>query len=117
MASGKSTVGPCLAEKLGWSFVDLDAEIVLEQGRPIADIFHEQGEAHFRQIEHDVLKQVLSTMSRQTVVALGGGTFIQARNREMLRQHEAKTVYLSGEFSMSLERCQAQRGSRPLAMD
>ena len=117
MGSGKSTVGRCLAEKLGFTFVDLDAEIIRREARPIADIFREQGEPHFRQLEHETLGRILAAMSGPTVIALGGGTFIQSRNRDLLSRHGARTVYLDGPLPVLLERCAAEQDARPLARD
>ncbi len=117
MGSGKSTVGACLAEQLGWEFVDLDGEIVRDDGRPIADIFRSEGEAHFRQLEHEALARILASRKRPTVIALGGGTFIQDRNRELLGKFTAMTVYLEGEFEVLLARCGAEQGTRPLAQN
>jgi len=70
MGAGKSTVGQRLAKKLGWKFIDLDAEIERREGRPIAEIFRETGDAYFRNIERLCLKDVSS--SRKSVIALGG---------------------------------------------
>ncbi|ABF41489.1 shikimate kinase [Candidatus Koribacter versatilis Ellin345] len=117
MGSGKSTVGARLAERLGWAFVDLDAEIVRTQGQAIAEVFRNQGEAHFRQVEHEALLRILNMLGGPTVIALGGGTFIQERNRDLLCQRGATTIYLSGEFAVLLERCGAEQGTRPLAQD
>lgn len=68
--AGKSTIGPLLATKLGRPFLDVDAEIVREQGRPVSDIFATDGEAHFRRLERDA---TLAAFDRDAVVALGGG--------------------------------------------
>src|SRR5207249_10782368 len=59
-----------LAKKLGWKFIDLDEEIERRERRTVADIFRENGEAHFRQLERHFLKQVCSL--KQSVIALGG---------------------------------------------
>ena len=77
MGSGKSTAGKLLAKKLGWSFVDLDAEIERTAGKRIAEIFAEQGEDAFRDLEHQqLLSQVrISRQGGACVVALGGGAY------------------------------------------
>ena len=86
MGSGKSTAGKLLAKKLGWSFVDLDAEIERAAGQPIPEIFEQQGENAFRDLEHQqLLAQIRS--SRQggaCVVALGGGAYAAQRNRDAI---------------------------------
>jgi len=71
MASGKTTVGRLLAERLEWAFVDLDKLIEDGAGRTVADIFATEGEAGFRRRETDALREVASR--RRTVVATGGG--------------------------------------------
>src|SRR5260370_36442454 len=63
MGSGKSTVGKLLAERLGWSFVDLDEEIVSQEGCPIPQIFDELGEAEFRRIERQALEKRVRQVS------------------------------------------------------
>ena len=68
--AGKSTIGPLLATKLGRPFLDVDAEIVREQGRPVSEIFATDGEAHFRMLERDA---TLAACQSDAVVALGGG--------------------------------------------
>ncbi|MEM9996189.1 MAG: shikimate kinase [Bacteroidota bacterium] len=74
MGSGKSTVGPLVAERLGAAYVDLDATVEETAGRPIARLFAEQGEAAFREAERAALR---ATTSRSgLVVAAGGGTLL-----------------------------------------
>src|SRR5947208_17194666 len=82
MGSGKTTVGRRLAKKLGWKFIDLDEEIERRERRPVAEIFREHGETHFRQIERDVFKKLaVSAAADKSVMALGGGTFLDGENR------------------------------------
>lgn len=83
MGCGKSTVGRLLAGRLGWAFVDLDAEIERRSGVSIAEIFDGQGEARFRNLEHEALREQLSLAleGRARVLALGGGAFADERNR------------------------------------
>jgi shikimate kinase len=117
MGSGKSTVGAWLAEKLGWDFIDLDTEIVQREGRSIAETFRQLGELRFRQIESEVLRHVLQAADGPRVIALGGGTFIQSGNREVLRAHGAQTIYLEADFELLLSRCCTEEGTRPLMQD
>lgn len=72
MGSGKSTVGPPLANALGFMFVDLDEEIEQREGSSIEDIFKGAGEAHFRSLERTYLQRFIE--DGETVFALGGGT-------------------------------------------
>lgn len=122
MAAGKSTVGRALASLLRWSFLDLDYEIEQRTGRTIREIFARDGETYFRQLETDVLGGVLASVRAPTVIALGGGTFVQAENAAALRQHGARVVFLHTELQRVLLRCrQADDRSvdnpRPLAID
>ena len=74
MASGKSTVGPLVADALGYRFADLDWLIEARAGRPIPAIFAEGGEAAFRAAEAEALDE--TTRSRRMVVATGGGALV-----------------------------------------
>ena len=81
--SGKSAVGSAVAQRLGWSFVDLDDEIVRSQSMPIEDLFRNQGEARFRELERETLASVCQH-DRQ-VISTGGGVAADARNRELMQ--------------------------------
>ncbi|GAA1400261.1 hypothetical protein GCM10009613_56950 [Pseudonocardia kongjuensis] len=83
--SGKSTIGSLLAERLGLGFADTDAVIVERIGRPIAEMFVQEGEAAFRKLEHEVVAEQLR--AGHGVLALGGGSVLDARTRELLRGH------------------------------
>ncbi|MFN0144884.1 MAG: 3-dehydroquinate synthase [Dehalococcoidia bacterium] len=80
--SGKSTVGRVLAERLGWAFADSDRIVEADTGRPIPELFREQGEAVFRALEAAAL-ETLAARS-QVVVATGGGAPTDARSRAAL---------------------------------
>src|SRR5664279_3042149 len=105
MGSGKTATGSALAELLGWEFVDLDNEIEREQQVPIRRLFWERGERAFRVIEHDALRACLVRTLRPTVVALGGGAFIQPDNIELLRASAVRTVFLETPVEEMLTRC------------
>ena len=122
MGAGKTKVGRALADLLRWSFVDLDAEIELQHKMPIRDIFRLQGEPQFRELETGTLRKTLKEVSAPTVMALGGGTFIQACNADLLRDSGAKVVFLETPIEEMLERCRIATTSsaenlRPLAAD
>jgi shikimate kinase len=88
MGSGKSTVGRLLAQQLGWRFVDLDERIEQQSGLRITDIFDRLGEARFRELERTELSRALGEASASpvpVVLALGGGTFTQPANLDLLR--------------------------------
>ena len=81
--TGKSTVGPVLARRLGWAFADADAHTEAAAGRSIADIFAAEGEAGFRNRETATLTH-LCTLTNH-VVATGGGVILRPANRVLLR--------------------------------
>lgn len=83
MGTGKSSVARSVAQSLSLPLVDLDQEIVKSTGRPITQIFAEDGEARFREIEQYCLEQVLA--GAPAVVATGGGVVISAANRRLMR--------------------------------
>jgi shikimate kinase len=109
MGAGKSTIGRCLAKKLGWKFVDLDEEIERREKRTIADIFREQGEPHFRSLERQYLNELSS--SKKAVIALGGGAFVDAVNREVAEK-TGLTVWLKASFPEIVARVKMD-GTRP----
>ncbi|MGH9427168.1 MAG: shikimate kinase [Terriglobia bacterium] len=110
MGSGKSTVGPLLASKLGWDFIDLDREIEREQGRSIRAIFEDQGEPAFRRIETNHLRSLKDRAA--CVVALGGGAFVQESNRPIVAEL-GTSVFLDCRLEVIQARCPAG-GARPL---
>ena len=72
MASGKSTIGPILANTLGWNFYDLDKLIEEAAGKSVRKIFEENGEDYFREFETEMLKK--NSELKNYIIALGGGT-------------------------------------------
>lgn len=118
MCSGKSTVGRALAEVLGWRFIDIDHEIEQEQRKTIREIFQEQGEAAFREIESDILGRnvVRVEAGSPAVLALGGGSFVQPRNWELIANNGV-TVWLDCTLDTVLQRLGDGDRTRPLAAD
>jgi shikimate kinase len=126
MGSGKSTVGRMLAAQLAWRFADLDSEIERESGLSISQIFAQQGETVFRDIEHECLARLLgSAAARNTrlILALGGGTFAQPRNAALIREFgaarggaESVVIWLDCSTEELLQRC-VLMGDRPLFRD
>jgi len=122
MGAGKTKVGRALAGLLYWSFVDLDEEIELSHKIPIRDIFRLHGEPQFREIETETLRRILAEISAPTVIALGGGTFIQTTNAALLRASGASVVFLDTPIEDMLERCRTgmpslEENLRPLSAD
>jgi shikimate kinase len=113
MASGKSSVGRELARRLGWDFVDLDARIAERERKTVPEIFREAGESGFRLAETSALKHLLTeSLLRNSVVALGGGAFIQEPNRELLQSWP--TVFLEAPASELWQRSLTDGIERPL---
>ncbi|MFB7259616.1 shikimate kinase [Streptomyces nojiriensis] len=82
MGSGKSTVGALLAERLGAPYRDTDADIVAAQGREISDIFVDEGEPYFRELERQAVAAAVA--GHTGVLALGGGAVLDEGTRELL---------------------------------
>ena len=83
--AGKTTVGRLAAERLGVAFRDVDHDIVRSAGKPISEIFIDDGEEHFRALERAAVATALET--HDGVLSLGGGAVLSAETRELLRGH------------------------------
>ena len=122
MGCGKSTTGRELAQLLGWEFVDLDETIRRQERFSIREVFSQRGEAAFRAIEHRALQACLAEHSKPTILALGGGAFVQANNAELLASCKVVTVFLDVPVEELLRRCAGEderegENPRPLAVD
>lgn len=118
MGAGKTTAGAVLAHCLGWRFVDSDRVIEARAGRTIAQIFEEQGEAVFREMEAAAVRDAAGP--EQVVVALGGGALETAATRSFLAGLEGcRVVYLEAPFDILMARCAGQSGGavRPVLRD
>ena len=116
MGSGKSTVGPLLARRLGWKFIDADDVIVAEAGCPIPEIFKREGEAAFRQRERAAIAHLASYES--LVLALGGGAIEEAATRELLlNAPDGLLIHLEVELATTLRRCSGTENDRPILAD
>ena len=110
-ASGKSTLGKALAERLGADFVDLDERIVAEAGISIPEIFKTRSEAAFRDLESKVLREVVSGPK---VVSLGGGTLLRDENRTLCEENGTVFCIDTPSDEELARRIGAAPGSRPL---
>ena len=110
MGAGKSTI----ARGLDPNFVDMDALLEDRLGMPIARFFEEKGEAAFRQLEEEVLADLLKT---DQVVSTGGGVVISPRNRALLKQN-LDNIYLKADFETLYQRISADKDNqRPLFLN
>ena len=110
MGAGKSTI----ARGLDPEFVDMDALLEDRLGMPIARFFEEKGEAAFRQIEEEVLADLLKT---DQVISTGGGIVISPRNRALLKQNP-DNIYLKADFETLYQRISADKDNqRPLFLN
>lgn len=108
--AGKSTTGIRLAESLGLPFVDVDADIERRAGKPVAEIFADDGEAAFRGLEEAV---TLELLERGGVVSLGGGGVLNERIRQALAAHTV--VWLEVSITQATRRIGMNR-VRPLLL-
>ena len=111
MGCGKSSVGRELSELLCCRFVDLDAEIEERCGCTVADIFAECGEAEFRRIEKETLKDILETGGM--VVALGGGAVMTPECERMVHE-QTVCIYLKASVDELVARLSSETAGRPL---
>ncbi|MEX0722025.1 MAG: shikimate kinase [Balneolaceae bacterium] len=101
MASGKSTLGACLAKKLAMDFVDLDQVIVEKEEKSIKEIFEVRGEEYFRKKEREYL-QILSQMNKR-VIALGGGALHDQQMVDQLKSN-GLLLFIDTPLSESVDR-------------
>jgi shikimate kinase len=119
MGSGKTTVGALLARQLAWRFVDLDDLIEHAAGLRIPEFFERFGEPAFRELEQAQLRAALGRAverAESTLLAMGGGTYAQAANAELLRAAGVPVVWLDCPLELLLARCATMTG-RPLFRD
>ena len=96
--AGKSAVGPLLADRLGVQFRDTDAEVGAAAGKPVSDIFIENGEEAFRVLEHEAVTSALDALSASGgVLAMGSGAVLDDSVQHLLEKLST-VVYLSAEF-------------------
>ncbi|MEV6194385.1 shikimate kinase [Streptomyces sp. NPDC051920] len=109
MGVGKSTVGALVAQRLGCAYRDTDDDIVAAEGRTVADIFVDEGEPAFRAIEKRAVRAALA--EHDGVLALGGGSVLDADTRALLAGHQV--VYLSMDVEEAVQRT-GLNAARPL---
>ncbi|CAM1348127.1 shikimate kinase [Tenacibaculum crassostreae] len=114
MASGKSTIGSVLAEKMQLPFIDLDAFIEEKEEMSVSDVFKNKGEIYFRKQEHLYLKELLNTEG-SFVLSLGGGTPCYAGNMDVLQSFDSvASIYLKTSIATIVSRLLKEKSQRPL---
>jgi shikimate kinase len=113
MGCGKSKIARGLARSLDLTMVDLDDSITAHTGRTPAQLINEDGEPAFRRIESDALREVLSS-GAAGVIALGGGAWIEAENRELIDQYNCASIWLDVPFEVCWSRIESAGEDRPL---
>ncbi len=111
MGIGKTAVGKALAERLGKEFVELDSLIEQKAGKAIPEIFNQDGEVAFRELEIEVTREVAER--KNTVIACGGGVVLKEINIERLRKG-CVIVYLTASPGVILKRTLSNENERPL---
>ncbi|MBB5784812.1 shikimate kinase [Nonomuraea jabiensis] len=107
--SGKTTLGQLLAERLGVGFRDTDADVEAVAGKPVSDIFVEDGEARFRELEHEAVRRALA--EHDGILSLGGGAVLNEETQALLAGHHV--VYLQVGLSDAVQRV-GLASARPL---
>ncbi len=120
MATGKTSVGPLVARRLGWEFVDVDSVVVARAGKPIAQIFADQGEAHFRKLEREVVAHLSGDRRRCSqchgphpgVISTGGGVLVDESNCAALKR-VGVIVCLTARPEVVAARVERSKAKRP----
>lgn len=110
MGAGKSTAGRIVAARLGVEFVDIDARVEAAAGKSVEEIFSSEGEAVFREMEREAIRDAVSAPGR--VIATGGGAFADQGNRILLKRY-APVFFLDASVETVIGRLSGD-ASRPL---
>ncbi len=124
MGTGKSSIAPILARWLAWAYFDSDEVLVARAGKPIAAIFEEEGEAHFRKLEREVIAALshdrprcpLSGNRLPAVIATGGGALMDDANYQALNE-AGVIICLSARPEVIARRVERSRTRRPKLLE
>ena len=112
MGSGKSTIAPILANTIGYKFLDIDKAVEQETGKNVIDIFLDEGETYFREIEERIVRA--TSLDDHIVVSLGGGTITSAANLSLVKS-SGVLIYLKTDLQHIFQRVKHRR-DRPLLL-
>jgi shikimate kinase len=116
MGSGKSTVGPLLAQRLGWQFIDSDDAIIAQARMPIHEFFASYGEPAFRALEQSIICRLATLDS--LVLSMGGGAIETETTRNfLLSAPTVRLIHLDAALETSLTRCSGTESIRPVLAD
>lgn len=110
MSSGKTTIGKPLAKELGYRFIDTDELLIKTYGMSIPEMFAKGGESYFRDLEHEIAKQVSEL--EKVVISTGGGMMTYERNAKVLSE-KGTIIYIDQDFETCYQRL-SQNPERPL---
>ncbi|MFC1861670.1 shikimate kinase [Chloroflexota bacterium] len=111
MGTGKTVVGRLLAKKLGRKLIEPDSLIEQKAGKPIPEIFQQDGEIAFRELEIELVKKIAG--EEYSIIACGGGIVLNKINIDRLKER-ARIVYLTASPQTILNRVSIEEGQRPL---
>jgi shikimate kinase len=106
MAAGKSTIGPILANTLGWDFYDLDKEVENKERLKVVEIFEQKGEEYFRNSETALLEKL--SQEDEAIISLGGGAIASDVNFKIIKS-SGKIIYLKSSPEMAYKRLRFKR--------
>ena len=112
MGSGKSHISRVLSAELNYKCLDLDYEIALHEQSPVAEIFKNKGELHFRKTERALLEKLLNS-NENTVLSLGGGTPVYYDNMSLINDN-SHSFFLQCNLNTLVERLSRNKEKRPL---
>lgn len=116
MGVGKSTVARELASRLKYSRLDVDWSIEKREGKTVAEIVEAHGIERFREMETEALAELLDRPGR-AIIALGGGAWIQERNRQLIKEKGCASIWLEASFDHCWANIRNSKRVRPLAKD
>ena len=114
MGSGKSTIGKLLSEKINWNFIDIDEKITEYYKKSINDIFIEEGELKFKEMEYNITEKYIKN-DEKLIISLGSGAVENQKLFDIINNKYCKCIYLLLDLETCLKRC--KNTDRPLLLN